>query len=121
MMARPVRGCPTPRPQQEDMEEPVRNPQQEEQSDATESKVIANYSPDIDYEGSEPKVESDAQEQREVDSDPEYTKMEMPREGILHQKMMHWEMFMHKVQGPEIMALWLQDMCIHLGFSPKAA
>ena len=27
----------------------------------------------------------------------------------------------HREQGPEIVALWLQDMYIQLGFSPKAA
>ena len=87
-MARPVRECLTSRPQQEGAEEPERNPQQEEQSDAAEGKVIADYDPDIDYEGSEPKVEPDAREQREIDSDAEHVKMEMPREGTLHQKMM---------------------------------
>ena len=83
------------------MEEPVRDPQQEEQSDATEDKVIANYTLDIDCERSEPNVEPDAQEQMEVDSDAEYAKMEMPREGTLCQRMMPWEMYMgiwaHKV------------------------
>ena len=51
-MARPVRECPTPRPQQEGMEEPVRDPQQKKQSDAVEGKVIADYGPDIDNGGS---------------------------------------------------------------------
>ena len=50
----------------------------------------------------------------------------MPKEGPLHQRMMPWETYMgilwvHKAQGPEIMVLWLQDMYVRLGFSPKAA
>ena len=68
-MARPVRGCPTPRLQQEGEIEPEKNPQQGEQPDATEGKLIADYNPDIYYEGQEPKVEQDAQKQREDDSD----------------------------------------------------
>ena len=92
-MARPVRGHLTPRPQQEGMEEPVRDPQQEEQSDATEGEVIADYGPDVDYEGSVPKVEPDAQDQRKVDSDAEYAKMKMPREETLHQRIMPWETY----------------------------
>ena len=44
------------------MEEPVRDPQQEEQSYPTEGKGIVDYDPNVDYEGSEPKVEPDAKE-----------------------------------------------------------
>ena len=51
-MARPVRGCPTARSQQEGTEEPERDTQQEDQSDATEVEDIADYDPDIDYVGS---------------------------------------------------------------------
>ena len=41
-MARPVRGHPTARSQQEGTEEPERDPQQEDQSNAAEGKDIAN-------------------------------------------------------------------------------
>ena len=71
-MARLVRGCPTARSQQEGTEEPERDPQQGEQPDVTEGKDIADYDLDADYEGTEPNVEPDAQEQREVDPDAEY-------------------------------------------------
>ena len=93
-MARPVRVHLAPRPQQESVEVPVRDPQQEEQSDPAEGKVIADYGPDVDYEGSEPEVEPDAQEQREVNSDTEYAKMKLPRDETLCQRMMPWEMYM---------------------------
>ena len=39
------------------MKEPERDPQEGEQPDAKEGKDIADYDPDVDYEGSEPKVE----------------------------------------------------------------
>ena len=60
-MARQLRGCPTARLQQEGAEEPERDPYHGEQPDATEGKEIADYDLDVDYEGSEPKVEPDAQ------------------------------------------------------------
>ena len=125
-MARLVRGRPTARSQQEGIEEPERDPQQEDQPDATGGKDIADYNPDIDYEGSEPKVKQSAQEQREVDPDAEYAEMEIPQDGTLHQRMMPWEQYMgilwvHTARGPEIMASKLQNMYIQLGFSPKAA
>ena len=52
--------------------------------------------------------------------------MKIPRNGTLSQRMMPWEVYIgilwvHEAQEPEIMALWLQDMYIWLGFSPKAA
>ena len=125
-MARPIRGCLTARSEQGGTEEPDRDPQQGEQPDAAEGKEITDYDLDIDCEGSEPEVESDAQEQREDDPDAEYVKMETPRNWTLHQRMMPQEMYMgilqvNKAQGPEIMALWLQDMYVRLGISPKAA
>ena len=89
-----MRGCPTPRPQQKGMEEPIKDPRQEEKSDAAEGEVIANYSLDINNEGSEPEVEPDAQGQRDVDPDTEYVKMKMPRDGTLRQGMMPWETYM---------------------------
>ena len=61
-MARLVRGCPIARSQQEGAEEPERDPQQEGQPDATHGKDITDYDPDVDYEGSEPKVEPVAQD-----------------------------------------------------------
>ena len=83
-------GYPTSRPQQEGAEEPEQDPQQEDQSDAAEGKDIADYDPDIDYVGSEPKVEQVAQDEREVDPDAEYANMDIPHEGTLCQKMMPW-------------------------------
>ena len=52
--------------------------------------------------------------------------MELPRDGTFCQRMMPHEMmkgiqWVHREQGPEIITLRLQDMYIHLGFSPKAA
>ena len=97
-MARPVRVCSTARLQRVCAEESERDPQQGEQPDATEGEVIADYNPDIDYEGSEPKVETDTQKQREVDPDTEYAKMEMPRSGTLRQRMTPWETYMGNLQ-----------------------
>ena len=76
-----LRGCLTARLQQKDEEEPERDPQQEDQPDATGGKDIEDYDQDVDYEGSEPKVEQSAQEQREVDHDAEYANMEIPKMG----------------------------------------
>ena len=58
-----MRGYLTPRPQREGTTEPERDPKQEEQTDAAEGKVITDYDLDIDYEGSEPTVMQNAQEQ----------------------------------------------------------
>ena len=80
-MARPVRGCPTSRPQQEGAEEPEQDHQQEDQPDTTEGEDIADYNPDVDYVGLEPKVESVTQDEREVDPDVEYVNMEIPHDG----------------------------------------
>ena len=55
-MARLMRGCPTARSQQEGIEETERDPQQEVQPVAVGGKDIADYGPDVDYEGSESKV-----------------------------------------------------------------
>ena len=66
-MARPVRGHLMPWSQQEDAEEPETNlsvPQQEEQPDAAEGEIIADYNPDVDYEGLEPTNEPVAQEEK---------------------------------------------------------
>ena len=82
-MVRPVRGHQMARSQQEGKIEPGRDPQQGEQSDTAGEKVIADYNADIDCERSEPEVEPDAQEQREVDLDTEYAKMETFRDETL--------------------------------------
>ena len=87
-MARPLRECLTARSQQEGIEELERNPQQEDQQDATGGEDISDYNLDVDYEGSEPKVEQSAQEQREVEPDREYVNMEIPQDGTFHQRMM---------------------------------
>ena len=63
---------------------PERDPQQEDQSDTTEGEDIADYDPNIDYEGSEPEVDPVGQEQREVNPDAEYTSMDIPHDGTLH-------------------------------------
>ena len=77
-MARSLRGCPTARSQQEGAEEPQRDPEQEDQSDASGGKDIGDYDPDVDYERSEPEVKQSAQEQMEVDPDAEYVNKEIP-------------------------------------------
>ena len=77
-MARPVRRCPTARSQQEGVEEPGRDPQQEDQPGNTGGKAILGYNLDVDFEGSEPKVDQSAQEQREVDPDTENANMQSP-------------------------------------------
>ena len=76
-MARPVRGHPTAMSQQEGIEEPERDPQQEEQPDATEDKDFAVYTLNKDDEGSETKDKQSDQEQREADHDAEYAEMEI--------------------------------------------
>ena len=121
-MMRTMRGRPTTWLQSKGKDEPetiINTPHQEGHPDTAKGRDIADYTPDIDYEGSEPKVEPVAQEQREVDPDEEYAKMEMPRNGTLSQSMLSQEVHMgilrvHKAQGPEIMASWLQDMYIRL-------
>ena len=52
--------------------------------------------------------------------------MELPYDGTLCQRMISQDRYMgimwvHRAQGQEIKALWLQDMYIHLGFSLEAA
>ena len=89
-----MRGCPTARSQQERVEESERDPQQEDQPDAKGGEDIEDYNPDVDYEGSEPKVEQSASEQREVDLDAEYANMEIPQDGTLHHRMMPQEQYM---------------------------
>ena len=72
-------------------EEPEKNPsvpQQEEQPDATEGKVIVDYILDVDYEGSETKNATVALEEEEENSVTEYVCIEIPHEGTFHQRMM---------------------------------
>ena len=69
--------------QQEGIEEPERDPQQEDQPDTTGGKDIADYDQDIDNEGSEHEREQSAQEQREVDLNAEFVEMEIPQDGTL--------------------------------------
>ena len=120
---------PQPQSQQGGTEEPETNPsvpQQEEQPNATEGEVKGHQDLDVDYEGSEPKIEPISQEEKEENSVTEYANMLIPQKGTFHQRTMCCKVFqriqwVHQEQGPEIMALWLQDMYIWLGFSPKAA
>ena len=89
-MARPVTGCPISWPQQEDTEELETNhivPQQEEQLDAAEGKVIADYDLDIDYEGSEPKNEPVTQEEKDKDPNAECASMKILCTGTFCQRM----------------------------------
>ena len=90
-MARTVRGCLTTWSQSEGKDKPetiLNDPQQEGHPDTAEGGNIAEYHPDVNYEGSEPKAEPVAQEQWEEDPDAECAKMEMPRSGTLCQRMM---------------------------------
>ena len=50
---------------------------------------MANYYLDVNYklEGSDPDVK--AVNEEEENSDAEYTKMELPQDGTLHQRMMN--------------------------------
>ena len=83
-MARIMRGCTTAWSQQEGTEELKTNPivpEKEEQADAIEGEDIADYNPDVDYEGSESKIEPVAQEEKEENSDAEYANMEIPCVG----------------------------------------
>ena len=59
---------------------------------------MADYNPDVDYEGSEPENEQVAQDQREFDPDAEYAKIEIPHDGTLCQRMMPWEQNMGILQ-----------------------
>ena len=69
-------------------------PQQKGHPVTTVGRDITDYDLDIGYEGSEPKVEQVAQEQREVDPDAQYAKIEMSRNGNLCQRMMPQEVYM---------------------------
>ena len=119
-----MRECLTAQLQPEDAEDPETNssvPQQEEQPVATEDIDL-----EVAYEGSEPENVSDAQEEKEKNSDTKYSNMEIPHDQTFCQWMMHCNVLqkiqhVHQEQGPEIMTLWLQDMYIWLEFSPKAA
>ena len=57
--------------QPESKDETEKIPPQQGHPDTIVGRDIADYNPDIDYEGSEPKVEPVDQEQREVDPDAE--------------------------------------------------
>ena len=95
-MARPVRRCPTPGPQQEGTEE-VRTWSWARHSRAKGGRLQCRTCKNRNAQRWDPSPEDDVLE------------MYM---GIL---------WVNKMQEPEIMVLWLQDMFIQLGFSPKAA
>ena len=84
-MARPVKGCTTPWSQIECTvpKSNLRVPQQEEQPNSIEGKVIVDYVSNIDYEGSEPENKTADQEEKEEDIDEEYAKIELPRDGTV--------------------------------------
>ena len=76
---------------------------------------VADYDPDEDYEDSEPEVEPVIQVKREVNPDAEFANMDILHKWTLHRRMMPQDLHMrilllHRVQGPEIMALKFQDM-----------
>ena len=93
-MARSMRGCLTARSQQEGIEEPMEDPQQEDQPDITGGNDMEDYNLDEDYEGTEPKVKQSAQEQKEVDPDAEYANIEISQDGTLCKRMMPQEQYM---------------------------
>ena len=62
-------------------------PEKEEHPDSTKGKVIADYNLDVDYEGSGPHNELNAQEEKEEDA--EYAKMEIPHSRTFHQRIIH--------------------------------
>ena len=85
VVTRTVRGCLTVQLQQECTEKSETNPsvpQQEEQADAAEGKVIAGYKPDVDYkpEGSDPEIKPVDHNKEEENSGAEYVKMEFPHQ-----------------------------------------
>ena len=84
-MARLVKGCPLLWSQKEGSEKPETSPgvpQQEEQPDAEKGKVIVDCDLDVDHEGSEPKIESIAQEESKDNSYAEYANLDIPHERI---------------------------------------
>ena len=90
-MAGPVKECPAPWPQA-GVVEPKTNPsvpQQEEQRNVVESKVMADDNLDVDHEseGSHPDIE--AVNEEEENSDAEYAKMELPQDRTLCQRSMN--------------------------------
>ena len=103
-----------------------RDPQQEDQQDATEGKDIADYNLDVDFEGSEHEVEQSAQEQKAVDPDAEYAEIEIPQDGTHCQRIVPWEQYMgilqiHRAQETK---LWPQSSRIcrsSLDLAPKQA
>ena len=111
-MPRTMRGCPRPWLQQKDIEEPETNssvPQHEEQIDAAECEVLADYNSDINYkpEGSDPDI--DAVHKEEENSYAEYVKMKL-QVGTLHQRTINCKVaerikWVHWAQGHEILAL----------------
>ena len=72
-MARSVRGCLTISPQRgtEEPETNVSIAQQQEQRDAREGKVIADYDLDVDYksEGSDPDIEAVDEEEKNSEAE----------------------------------------------------
>ena len=97
-MASTMRGHPTARLQPKGTEETETNtsvPQEEEQADATESKVIANYKLEVDYkpERSNPEIKPvNHVEEGMMHSDTEYAKMEIFHEGTFKQHITHQNM-----------------------------
>ena len=118
-MARLVRGCLVPWPQQGGTEEPQINisvPQQEGQAEATGGKVVADYNLDVDYkpEGSDLEIKA-VDDKEEENSDAEYAKMQLRQDETLPQRTMNCKVaerieHTHQVQGPEVIASSLHDM-----------
>ena len=64
--------------------------------------------------GLKPENEPVAQDQREVNPDTEYAKMEIPHDGTLHQRVMPWDKYMGimLVHRHEDLRLWPQNFRI---------
>ena len=83
----------------------------DEQPDTAEGKIIVDYSLDVDYERSEPKIEPDAQEEKEENLH-EYgdtLQCHIPLEDVTSQCYAEDPVGTIRA-SPEIMALWLHDM-----------
>ena len=102
--------------------------QLEEQVDVKEGNISTDYELDIDYEPerTHPYDKTVIQEEEEENSNEEYVKMVLPCQGTPRQRTMHhnvqdrnWHVC--AAQRTKIMALWLQDIDLQLGCSPKSA
>ena len=78
--------------------------------DIKDDNFITDYKP----EASDPSIEPKAQVEK-FESNAEYTAIMLPQDWTLESHMMHQDIFkriqgVQAVQGPKIMASWLQEM-----------